>query len=558
LEPDARTGPDKEQLARALLQFQELAKSARTDDEARTITRRIAQIVRTYRIKYGIGIADSPVEQALEVDEHYVIRPHIAMLSDRISKAVKDVERGTSRHLAISMPPRSGKSTLTSLYSPLWMLRQHPEWKIVMTSYDGGLTTAWSRQIRHFIEDRPQLGIALARDGGAGGRWSTVEGGGMYSVGIGGALTGRGAKVLIIDDPVSDFAAAHSPRIRSNLWNWWLSVAQTRLEPPYLVLVTMTRWHEDDFVGRLLSDEHEGNPEDWERIVLPAIADREDDWLGRALGEPLYSPLLEETAEEALQRWADVKRTVGSYTFAAMYQQRPSPAQGAIFDIGWWRYWTTDPSRADGDRTVYVPPQVFERGEWMDSWDFSFKGGAGSDFVVGQRWMMDGANRYLIAQRRGRWSFTETIDQMLRWAKSSDQFASPYGHLVHRRLFEDAANGAAIADTLKAKVPGLKGIRPRTSKVARARAITPEIESGNVYLPHPADEGNSWVQDLLSELRNFPNDAHDDQVDALTQALLFMRTGGKGIITNPARMPSMPPRNLTTAARTDAQRRRMR
>lgn len=553
-----RTEADKAQLAATLLKFQQLAQQARTDEEARTITRKIAQIVRTYRIKYGVGIAANPVEQAQELDDQYVVRPHIELLSDRIANAVRRVEQGESQHLAISMPPRSGKSTLTSLFSPLWILRQHPEWKIVMTSYDGGLTTEWARQIRHFIEDRPQLGIALARDGGAGGRWSTLEGGGMYSVGIGGGLTGRGANVLIIDDPVADFAAAHSKRIRDNLWNWYLSVAQTRLEPPYLVMVTMTRWHEDDFVGRLLDPEYEGDPSEWERIVLPAIADREDDVLGRAIGQPLYSPLLKETESEALDRWDDTKRKVGSYTFAAMYQQRPAPAQGAIFNVGWWRYWTTDPSRADGDRTVYVDPEALAKAEWLDSWDFSFKGGEGSDFVVGQRWAQIEANRYLVAQRRGRWSFTETIEQMQRWGKSDDQFQSPYGHLVHRRLFEDAANGAAIADTLKNKIAGLKGVRPRTSKEARARAITPEVESGNVFLPHPSDLGNEWVSDLLDELRNFPHGSHDDQVDAMTQALLFMRSGGKGMITNPARMTPMARRNVSALARSDAARRRAR
>ena len=489
---------DTQRIKIALAEFQRKASEAKTEREAREITRGIAQIVRKYRIKYGVGLPKNPVEQAKQLDAGYVSRPHIDYLSGRIANAVKDVENGQNRQVVISMPPRAGKSTLTSLYSPLWMLRMHPEWDIVMTSFDGGLSKGWARQIRHYIEDRPDMGIALQRDGGAGGRWTTQEGGGMYTVGIGGALTGRGAKVMIIDDPVSDFAAAHSPRIRENLWNWWLSVAQTRLEEPYLVIVVMTRWHEDDFIGRLLSREHEGNPDEWERIVLPAIADQDDDPLGREKGEPLMSPLLVETPEAAVARWDIRRQQVGSYTFEAMYQQHPSPAKGAIFDVGWWRYWTTDPNKVTEDgRVRFLDPSELTQGNWLDSWDMSFKGGAGNDYVVGQRWVRHEANRFLIAQQRGRWSFTQTIDKMLRWAGTGDHALSPFGHLVHQRLVEAAANGHAVIDTLKEKIAGIKPITARTSKESRARAITPEIESGNVYLPHPSDPGNEWVSDLL-------------------------------------------------------------
>lgn len=565
---------DEERVRSAIAIFKERIRRARTDEEAREITRGIAALVRRFRIKYGVGLPEDPVIQAKELDPLYVDRHHIAYLAGRIAQAVKDVEGGENRHLAVSMPPRAGKSTLTSLYSPLWMLRRHPEWPIVMTSYDGGLTKGWARQIRHYIEDRPDLGIALKRDGGAGGHWETAEGGGMYSVGIGGALTGRGAKVMIIDDPVSDFAAAHSPRIRQNLWDWWLSVAQTRLEPPYLVLVVMTRWHEDDFVGRLLSKEHEGDPADWERIVLPAIADRPDDVLGREEGEPLISPLLDETPEEAKARWETVKVQVGTYTFEAMHQQHPAPAKGAIFDAGWWRYWTIFPEKATEDgRVVLLRPETLHGGRWLDSWDMNFDAGSTTDFVVGQRWVRYQANRYLIAQQRDRWNFTASIRHMKDWAGippddwDEDEFGpfdpynpnvNPYGQFVHERYIEKKANGAAAITTLHDLISGLKPVNPHTSKELRARAVTPEVQSGNVYLPHPTDPGNEWVSDLLSELRNFPHDAHDDQVDTLTQALLQLRDEGKGGITNPAthnRERYSRPRSITSAARSNLSRR---
>lgn len=427
-------------------------------------------------------------------------------------------------------------STLLSLYSPLWFLRRHPEWKIMMASHDGGLTAGWAREIRRQIENNPELGIALKADGGAGGRWETVEGGGMYATSVGGQIIGRGAKVFIIDDPIKDYASAHSLRARQSLWNWWISDVQSRLEPPFLVLVVMTRWHADDFVGRIFSPDFEGDPRNWERIVLPAIADSSDDALGREPGQPLYSPLVEEDEQQAIMRWGTVKEQVGTYLWSAMYQQRPAPQKGAIFDAGWWRFWTTRPDNATDDgQVVYFDPDAHPNGKWLDSWDASF--GSTSDtasWVVGQRWVRVGANRYLVHQVRGRWSFTTTIEKMQAWGSVE----SKYGRWVQSRWVEKKANGAAILEVLHDKVSGLKPVNPVGSKEARARAVTPEVESSNVYLPYPGDPGNEWVHDLLSELRNFPHDAADDQVDTLTQALSKLKDAGQGMITVPGQRPA--------------------
>ena len=527
---------NEEALQKALDGLKALSEDVQTDQEARELSSQIAQISRRLRIEKGMGIAPSPLQQAQEIDPEYRVRPHLAYLSSRLVNATRDVERGKNRQIIVSMPPRSGKSTMTSQYFPLWLLRRHPEWEFVMTSYSESLTTGWAKNLRHFIEDKPELGVALRKDSGAQARWETVEGGSMYATCTGGALTGRGARVLIIDDPIADFTAAHSPRIRDSLWNWWLSVALTRLEAPYLVLVTMTRWHEDDFAGRLLSQEYEGDPRDWENIRLPAMAEN-DDVLKRPVDTPLLSPIIDETPEQAVERWERTKVSVGSYTYSSMFQQRPAPQKGAIFDVGWWRYWTRDASKATEDgRVVYLDPAERSNARWIDSWDCAFKGGdSSSSYVVGQRWMRHKANRYLITQQRGRWSFTDTIKRMKMWSRRDDQFTSPYGEYVNERIIEDKANGPAIIDTLKEEIAGIKAVNPGNSKEARARAITPEIESGNVYLPHPTDPGNEWVTDLLSELRNFLHDMYDDQVDALTQSLTVLRGSGTGSITVPGR-----------------------
>jgi len=539
-----------------------LAARAVTDTEARRITQQISRLTREYRIRFGVGLPRGPLEQAIEIDDGVVQRPHLVYLSERIAQAVRDVERGQNRRLAISMPPRMGKSLLLSVYSPLYILRRHPEWKIISSSHEGGLTASWAKAVRERIEENPSLGITLERDGGKADEWETVEDGGLLARSVRSGITGRGARVMIIDDPIRDFVEAHSLAMRNNLWNWWLSVAQTRLEPPYLVLVIMTRWHEDDMIGRLFSDEWEGNPRDWERISIPAVAE-EGDALGREVGEPLLSPIIRETPEQAAARWETVKSDVGSYTFSAMYLQRPAPAKGAVFDSAWWRFWTMDERRATEDgRVVYLDPSSLTSGSWCDSWDMSFKSintGTGG-WVVGQRWCRDGANRYLVAQQRGRWSFTQTLAAVGRWAITDDPGISRCGHLVHTRLIEDAANGAAIMNVLKEKIAGIKPVQATASKVARARAVTPEIESGNVFLPHPSDPGNEWVHDYLSELRNFPNDAADDQVDSTTQALAFLHGVGVGSITVPAHrslnVPVPGGRNVALLALDDLHRRR--
>lgn len=473
----------------------------------------------------------NPLIQAQEIDPGFRSRPHLEYLSQRIAQAVEDVENGQSRKIVISMPPRMGKSTLGSIHTPTWILRRHPEWKIGLVSHSPSLAVSWGRSIRRQIEEYgAMLNLTIARDAGAAADWQTLQRGGVTSRSAPNqSITGLGFKVMILDDLVKDFAAAHSVTQRQSIWDWWLANSLTRLEPPSLVIAIGTRWHEDDFIGRLLSTEYDGDPDEWEVINFPAIAE-DADVLGRAPGEPLISPLLEETDEEAHKRWDSIKRGVGSYVWAALYQGRPAPAEGAIFNTGWWRYWTKNPANATEDeRVVYLDPDEHGHATWLDSWDMAFKGTDSSDYVVGQRWLKVGADRFLIDQMRKRMTFTQTLAAVLAFADNGRL----YSRHVHKRLVEEKANGAAVIDVLRKKIPGMLPRNPKDPKEVRAHAVTPECESGNVLLPYPGDPGNEWVADLLSELRNFPNDAHDDQVDALTQALKELRDAGVGGLTVP-------------------------
>lgn len=489
-------------------------------------------------------LPSNPLEQAVELDDGYRRRPHLQYLADRLEKAVHDVENGKNRRIAISMPPRAGKSTLASQYLPLWLLRRHPEWKIGMVSHEASLSTAWGRAVRRWVTEHPELGIRIAPDAGAAQEWETAEGGGILSRSVGGSITGRGFKVLLLDDLIKDFGAAHSEVLRQSVWDWWLSTASTRLEPPALVIAIGTRWHEDDFIGRLLSNEREGDPDEWEVISFPALAE-EDDVLGRAPGEPLLTPLVDETEEEALVRWEGVKRDVGSYVWAALYQQRPAPAKGAIFDVSWWRYWTSDPARANGVDVLYMPEVQRPHGgdTWVEGWDMAFKDTKTSDYVVGQRWVRRGALRILTAQVRDKWSFTATLPQVRAFSAAH----------VTTRLIEDKANGTAIIDVLRDEIDGIIAVNPKDSKEVRARAQTPTVEAGNVLLPHPSEPGCEWVTDLLTETRNFPTGAHDDMVDVLVHCLGRLRTAEPMKIGNPAAR-RRPERARTGSARLTATR----
>ncbi len=224
--------------------------------------------------------------------------------------------------------------------------------------------------------------------------------------------------------------------------------------------------------------------------------------------------------QESLEQ---IKRSLGSYGSAGQLQQRPAPAEGAILKRAWWRFWS---GRAEG------APRF---DEVLQSWDMAFSDTDGSDFVVGQVWAKLGADKYLIAQVRRRMEFTETV-QAVRELSAWVEAEYPK-HRSHLKLVEDKANGPAVISSLRRQVPGLTPVSPKGDKVARARAVAPEVEAGNVHLPgaanaegtgYDASQTPDWVRGLVEECAAFPNAAHDDQVDALSQALVRLAGGGGG------------------------------
>ena len=255
-----------------------------------------------------------------------------------------------------------------------------------------------------------------------------------------------------------------------------------------------TRWHTDDLAGRLVERDVEAG---WQVLNIPAQCDDPaGDPLGRQLGEFMIS-----ARGRSRRQWELRKATAGSRSWNALYQGRPAPAEGGAFQRSWWKRWGQPPALRHGV---------------IQSWDMTFKGTDHSDFVVGQVWAIDGPNMYLLDQARGRWSFVETVRQVElmreRWPQTT------------ATLVEDKANGTAVIDLLSRRIPGLIPVQPQGGKEVRAAAVSPFVEAGNVWLP----AGQRWADDLIEEAAAFPNSSHDDQVDALTQALTYIH------VTQPA------------------------
>jgi hypothetical protein len=223
---------------------------------------------------------------------------HLQLLSQFIHDAVL----GNKPRLIVNMPPRHGKSELISKWTPLWFLDQYPEKSVINAGYGVEFASEWGRKVRNMAtEYQTQLRFRLSQDSKSAGRWNTNRGGGMYATGIGGQITGRGADLLVIDDPVKDYRAANSLTDRDTVWDWYTNTARTRVMPGGAIIVLMTRWHTDDLVGRLLAEAEKGTGEQWELLNLPAIAGKQDDkgiWvpdgsdpLGRKPGEVLWPEL---------------------------------------------------------------------------------------------------------------------------------------------------------------------------------------------------------------------------------------------------------------------------
>ena len=413
----------------------------------------------------------------------YVVRVHRGNYNhfrhtEYIAEKLEPIANGEQKHIIIEMPPRHGKSMTVTESFPSYFLLKNPEKRVIAASYSDALARKFGRLNRDKLNEYgpPLFNVSLSSVNAAQNNWGVEsKRGGMIATGIGGSITGEGADLLIIDDPFKNKEEADSPTIREKVWGEWEATLSTRLHKGGSVIVIMTRWHEDDLVGRLL----ERSPYDWERIRMPATAEDENDLLGREIDEALCSEL---GFDEAL------------------YQHRPSPGEGNVFTRGWCHYYKKTPSRFD---------------EIIQSWDCTFRDNKSSDYVVGQVWGRVGANRYLLDQVRARMDLPTTMQSIRNLTAKWPQ--------AKAKLIEDKANGPAVIQMLKREISGLIPVNPDGGKEARAHAVSPEIEAGNVFIPDSSIA--TWVNDFVEETASFPNGTNDDMVDSMTQAL--NRLGGK-------------------------------
>ncbi|MGB9886742.1 MAG: phage terminase large subunit [Moorellales bacterium] len=440
----------------------------------------------------------TPAHFAYTVSEgRWIPYEHLLLLNRKLV----DVAVGRVKRLMVFMPPRHGKSELTSRYFPAWYLGMFPDRRIILASYEADFAATWGRKARNLLEEfgPPLFGVKVSSESSAANRWD-IEGheGGMVTAGVRGPITGKGANVAIIDDPVKNDQEAMSQTYRDVAWDWYRATFSTRIQEDGAIILVMTRWHEDDLAGRLLRAQAEGGDK-WEVVNLPALAE-DGDALGRQPGEPLCPELFTKETLEA------TKVRLGSYWWNALYQQRPSPMEGGILKRSWWRFYRQAPDKFD---------------EVIQSWDMSFKETTSGSYVVGQVWGRKGADKYLLDQVRDRMDFPATIQVVRSLSAKWPQ--------ARAKLVEDKANGPAVIATLKREISGLTAVEPQGSKEARAAAVSPDIEAGNVYLPDPSIA--PWVHDFIEECAAFPNGANDDQVDAMTQALMRLGQSQKVVLT---------------------------
>lgn len=425
----------------------------------------------------------------------------------RLMRFFVQVQKKQSPRLILTMPPRHGKSQLVSKHFPAWAFGVNPNINFIVASYSDDLVRRINKDVQRimtseeYLQIFPNTNLLYAK-----GSVRAVKTTGLFeiprykgsfrSTGIGGALTGMGGDILAVDDPFKGRAEADSPTIRNNVWDWYTSVLYTRQAQGAGILVTVTRWHEDDLVGRLLKAQNDGGDK-WELINYPAIA--ETDEPHRKEGEALHP---ERYSIETLE---SIKRNIGAYDWGSLYQQHPSPRAGGIFRRDWLRFYDE------------LPP-FFEL--QIQSWDFTFKDAATSDNVSGQVWGKLGNDFYLLD------NVTEKMDFVTQ--QRAIQRISSKWDKTYIKVVEDKANGSAIINSMGATIPGLTPFNPRSSKTERAYSVSPLFETGRVFIPNR--NKFQWVDKYVDELCNFPAAPHDDQVDSTTQALMYFTQRKSGII----------------------------
>ena len=414
----------------------------------------------------------------------------------KMADAFNRVSRGTLKRLIINMPPRHTKSEFASYLLPAFIMGGKPDTKIIESTHTGELAVRFGRKVRNLMDTDLYKalfdGVTLQADSKAAGRWDTNHGGEYFAVGVGGAMTGRGADLLIVDDPHSEQDAL-SPLALDNAYEWYTSGPRQRLQPGGAIVIVMTRWGTKDLTARVLKQQVNHNADKWEVIEFPAILPS-----GNALWPEFWN----------IEELEGVKASLSLQKWNAQWQQQPSNDEGAILKREWWNVWEHD-----------EPPKC----DYMiQSYDTAYSKKETADFSVITTWGVfypsddSGANIILLGMQKGRWDFPE----LKRVALEEYKYWNPDNVLI-----EAKATGVTLQQELRRLgipvtmyTPG--GRKSGTDKISRANSVAPILEAGMCWVPD-----SDWAEELVEECAAFPHGDNDDMVDSTTQALIRFRQG---------------------------------
>jgi predicted phage terminase large subunit-like protein len=433
-----------------------------------------------------------------EVWPSFIAGRHHAKMAD----AFERVARGECKRLIINMPPRHTKSEFASYLLPAWFLGKYPHKKIIQCSHTAELAVGFGRKVRNLVDTEAYKTIfpdlALASDSKAAGRWNTNKQGDYFAIGIGGAVTGKGADVLIIDDPHSEQEAALAevnPDIYDKTYEWYTSGPRQRLQPGGSIVIVMTRWSKRDLTGQILKDAAANDSiGEWEVIEFPAIL-------------PSDKPLWPEFWE--LEELLKVKRDVPNSKWMAQYQQNPVSESAAIVKREWWQEWPDD-----------RPPQC---DFILQSWDTAFEKTQRADYSACTTWGVfyhpddagiEQANIILLNAFRDRMEFPElkrvAIEEYREW--------EPDGIIIEKK-----ASGAPLIYEMRSMGIPVQEFTPTrgNDKISRLNAVADIFASGRVWAP-----ATRWAEEVIDEVAEFPAGTHDDYVDTVSMAMHRFRRGG--------------------------------
>ena len=420
---------------------------------------------------------------------------------EKMARAFERVASGENKRLIINMPPRHTKSEFASYLLPAWFLGKYPNKKVIQTSHTAELAVGFGRKVRNLVDSDPYKrlfpDVALQSDSKAAGRWNTNHGGDYFAIGIGGAVTGKGADILIIDDPHSEQEAALAqvnPDIYNKTYEWYTSGPRQRLQPGGAIVIVMTRWSQRDLTAQVLKAAAARDGDQWEVIDFPAILPD---------GGPLWPEFW------SLKELEVLREELPSSKWQAQYMQQPTSDNSAIIKREWWKIW----EKEDPPYCEYL----------IQSWDTAFTKNERSDYSACTTWGVfyqpddtgvDQANIIALNAFKKRMEFPElkmrAYEEYQEWEPDA-------------LIVEAKASGAPLVFELRAMGIPVQEFTPTrgNDKIARLNAVADIFASGKVWVPN-----TRWADELMDEIASFPSGEHDDLVDSTSQALLRYRRGG--------------------------------